>query len=126
MTSECIQHKKVPVYDQTHLPAPVIHKPHRRHRSGAYPKICQHLLFRCERKSRASELGRKIFRLEDFAGRNHKQIEICLLAVAEKKVLAYRSSKMPFYPGTDFHCVSRFVVNFHIVRTDTVKQPVYR
>lgn len=71
----------------------VIHESHDADRSGSQAEIFLHMVIIRKRKSRGTDLFGENLRLEFLMSRHQEEVELRLLGVAEKEVLADMDSQ---------------------------------
>jgi hypothetical protein len=89
----------------------VIHKTHDTDSSRLYVKIFEHVLRISKRKPGRAYLSRQFLCLEFLVSGHHEQIELCLLTVAEKKILADHDTEYGIDLITGFHVIGALVIS---------------
>ena len=98
MKTEKFFFQYIPVDKELNLFHGIEHQSHDRDRSGSQIQKFFHIFRGSEREPCRLYLGGELFCLECFFTRHQKQVESCLLAVAEKQILTDMNPK-------DFICI---------------------
>lgn len=92
----------------------VIHESHDADRSGSQAEIFLHMVIIRKRKSRGTDLFGENLRLEFLMSRHQEKVELRLLGVAEKEVLADMDSQDLVCAGAGIDGECGLMVKAHV------------